>query len=414
MRVQSRPQCALSIAGGILIALSLVFSATSGVAQQRDADIVRAYLFWQQGCPHCANAAAVLKEISATDATLELVRIELGRNPADAAFAAAVAAYSLPNAAVPLVAIGGRAFIGYSPNGQSDALYRQAIEACRSGHCPDIVGNLIRRDTAVVMTGAEDTSTWLLPETLHLPGFGEIRTRDLSLPALTIVLAAIDGFNPCAMWVLVFLIGLLLGLKDERRMWILGIAFLVSTAVAYFAFLAAWLNLVLILGAIVWVRIAIGVLAVGVGGYFLREYWVNPDPTCQITRPGQRQQIMDAFRSVVSQNSMLLSVLGIVGLAFAVNLIELLCSAGLPAVYTQMLALSELPPSGYYAYLGLYILVFLLDDLAIFATAMIAVRVTGLTGTYTRVSHLIGGVVLLVIGALLILRPDLLSFGMAN
>lgn len=123
---------------------------------------------------------------------------------------------------------------------------------------------------------------------------------------------------------------------------------------------------------------------------------------------------MDAFRAVVTQNSFVLSVLGIVALAFAVNLIELLCSAGLPAVYTQVLALSQLPLWGYYGYLGLYVLVFLIDDLAIFATAMIAARVTGLTGAYTRMSHLIGGLVLLVIGAILILRPELLSFGMAT
>ena len=394
------------------LVLFLIGLTGPSAAQQTNAETVRVYVFWQEGCPHCARAIAALEAMATTDPALELTRIELGSDAENnAAFVQVLETYLLPRAAVPLVAIGGQAFVGYDAGGGRDALYRRAIENCRVSDCPDVVGPLLAQATAANAVIAAPPEA--LPDTLNLPFFGEVRTRDLSLPVLTVVLAGIDGFNPCAMWVLVFLIGLLLGLKDERRMWTLGIAFLLGTAVVYFAFLAAWLNLVLILGAIVWVRALIGVLAVGVGIYFLREYWTNPDPTCRVTGSGQRQRIMDAFRSVVAQNSLALSVLGIVALAFAVNLIELLCSAGLPAVYTQVLALNQLPQWGYYGYLGLYVLVFLIDDLAIFATAMITVRVTGLTGAYTRASHLIGGLVLVIIGAMLILRPELLSFGMA-
>ena len=404
----------LTMASAMALVIFFVSLAGTGSAQQTNSETVRAYVFSQEECPHCARAIAALEAMATTDPALELIRIELGRDAAnDAAFVQAIETYALPRAAVPLVAIGGQAFVGYTSGGGSDALYRQAIVTCRAGDCPDVVGPLLAQVPAADAAIAARPAAGALPDTLNLPLLGEVRTRDLSLPVLTVVLAGIDGFNPCAMWVLVFLIGLLLGLKDERRMWTLGVAFLLGTAVVYFAFLAAWLNLVLILGAIVWVRALIGLLAIGVGTYFLREYWTNPDPTCRVTRSGQRQRIVAAFRSVVTQNSLALSVLGIVALAFAVNLIELLCSAGLPAVYTQVLALSQLPQWGYYGYLALYVLVFLIDDLVIFATAMIAVKVTGLTGAYARASHLIGGLVLLVIGAVLILRPELLSFGMA-
>ena len=249
-----------------------------------------------------------------------------------------------------------------------------------------------------------------MPETISVPLLGPVRTRDLSLPALTVLLAAVDGFNPCAMWVLVFLIGLLLGLEDERRMWLLGGAFLSATAVMYFAVMAAWLNLVLILGAVTWLRLAIGALALGVGFYFLREYWTKPDAACKVVSPGRRQSMMDAFRSVVQQDRLVWAVLGMMALAVGVNLIELLCSAGVPAVYTQILTLNDLPASTYYSYICLYIAVFMLDDIAIFATAMFALRVSGLTGSYARYSHLIGGVVLMAIGAVMLLRPELLSF----
>jgi hypothetical protein len=89
---------------------------------------------------------------------------------------------------------------------------------------------------------------------------------------LTIVLGAVDGFNPCAMWVLVFLIGLLVGMRDPVRMWSYGAVFLLTSAAVYLAFMAAWLNLVLLLGTLAWIRIAIGVFALAAGGYYLREF----------------------------------------------------------------------------------------------------------------------------------------------
>ena len=101
----------------------------------------------------------------------------------------------------------------------------------------------------------------------------------------------------------------------------------------------------------------------------------------------------------------------ILALAFAVNLVELLCSAGIPAVYTQVLALSNLPTWQYYAYLALYIIVFMLDDLFVFVVAMKTLQITGIGTGYSRFSHLAGGVVLLAIGALLLLRPEWLMFG---
>lgn len=373
----------MHLAGGVLFAKCITLFATAATAQQSGSGSVPVYVFWQEGCPHCSRATAALERIAARNTAVNLQKIESGKTPAnDAAFAATVEVCRSAQAAVPLVIIGRQSFVGFFPDGKSETLYREAIRTCTTAYCPDVAGPLL---TLGVDTSVSTTAQPLaggMPESLDLPLLGEVRTRDLSLPLLTVSLAAIDGFNPCAMWVLVFLIGLLLGLNDQKRMWTLGIAFLVATAFVCFAILAAWLNIIPVLGAIVWVRTAIGILAIGAGAYFLREYWGNPDRTCRITRHGRRHKIMAAFRSVVEQNSLLLGILGIVALAVAVNLIELLCSADLPAVYTQVLALSPLSPWGCYAYLGLYVPVFLLDDLAVFATAMVAVQVTGLTGLY--------------------------------
>jgi hypothetical protein len=213
------------------------------------------------------------------------------------------------------------------------------------------------------------------------------------------------------MWVLLFLIGLLLGMQDRVRMWVLGTAFIAGSALVYFLFMAAWLNFLLFIGAVTWVRAAVGLVALAGGFYYLREYFQNPDAACTFTAPQARRRVLENLRRLATEERFWLALLGILALAFAVNLVELLCSAGLPAVYTQVLALSDIPVWQYYAYLSLYILVFMLDDLFVFVVAMKTLQITGVTTRYTHFSHLAGGVVLLAIGALLLLRPEWLMFG---
>lgn len=407
----------------VRIALLLVVSAlllawaglaAAGAQQER----LKVYLFWQKGCPYCAGAKAELEALAEAESRIELRAIELTGAETEALFGKVLAFFDHHQAGVPLVVIGEESFLGFLSDGGSAGSYRQAVDRCLRESCRDVVaalaggieGRRLNRE-ATTSAPAENRSRALLPETMDLPVFGEVQPRNLSLPALTVLLAAVDGFNPCAMWVLVFLIGLLLGLKDETRMWLLGGAFLLATAIMYFAVMTAWLNLILLLGVVIWVRLAIGTLAIGGGLWFLREYWTNPDAACRVTDPGRRRKIMDAFEQVVNRSQLVLSVAGIMVLAVLVNFIELLCSAGIPAVYTQVLALNDLTAAARYGYLCLYMAVFMLDDVAIFVTAMFALRVTGLTGSYARFSHLIGGVVLLAIGAILLLRPELLSFG---
>ncbi len=412
-------QVAVVIARLLVVVIALaVLAIPPSHAQESPAgpaagNAVPVYVFWQEGCPYCRQAMDELAAMQAESPLLRIKELEVGVSAdTDALYAAVLEHFRFDQAAVPLVVIGGEVFLGFASDGSGAAAYRQAASKCLSEACPDVVSRLAAgRGLPAETTKAETDTATRLHRTIDLPFIGPVQTSNLSLPALTILLAAIDGFNPCAMWVLVFLIGLLLGLNDERRMWILGISFLLATAVMYFTVMAAWLNLVLLVGAVGWVRLVIGVLAVGGGLYFLREYWTKPEAVCAVTSPGRRQRIMDALRKVVRQNQLVWAIPGIMLLAVAVNMVELLCSAGIPAVYTQILAMNELSAGAHYFYLALYIAVFLLDDLVIFATAMIALRVTGLTGSYARFSHLIGGIVLLAIGAALILRPDLLTFG---
>lgn len=210
---------------------------------------------------------------------------------------------------------------------------------------------------------------------------------------------------------LLFLISLLLGMKDKKRRWILGSAFIGASAFVYFLFMAAWLNLLLFIGFIVWVRILIGLVALGGGGYNLKEFFTNKDSGCKVTGGKKRQAVFEKLKSITHQKQFLITLGGIILLAFAVNLVELICSAGLPVIFTQILTLSNLSDWQYFGYMLLYIFIFMLDDLFIFFTAMITLEMTGISTKYSRVSHLIGGILMAIIGLLLIFKPELLMFG---
>lgn len=396
------------LAAALLLGLAGLF-AGSALAQR----VVNVYAFVSEGCPHCEKAVDFLRREAQPIAGVQLQVLELTRSAENRSlFAAAMAQLGATDAGVPTVLIGERYLVGYRDEASTGAEYLALIEVCRERYCADLLAGRMAWGQAPAPEGtaAPAPTARPVPERIHVPLLGDVNLRRLSLPVLTVLLAALDGFNPCAMWTLVFLIGLLVGMQDRLRMWALGSAFIVASAMVYFLFLAAWLNLLLFLGAVTWVRAAIGVVALAGGAYWVREYFVNKEAVCKVTAPVRRKAVFERLRALASERNFLLALAGIVALAFAVNLVEAVCSAGIPAVYSQVLAMNELPRWQYYAYLTLYILVFMADDLAVFFVAMATLQISGLSTRYTRASNLLGGALLLTLGALLLLRPDLLMF----
>jgi len=152
-------------------------------------------------------------------------------------------------------------------------------------------------------------------------------------------------------------------------------------------------------------------VALGAGGLNLKEYLTNKTGGCKVTGDEKRRKIFDRIKDITQNKQFIVALFGIVLLAFAVNLVELVCSAGLPAIYTKVLTMSNLPTWQYYIYLLFYILIFMLDDMFIFFTAMVTLHAVGIQSKYARVSHLIGGIMMFVIGLLMLFKPELLMFG---
>jgi hypothetical protein len=409
--------CILSLALA-LVAWAAPARAEAASSDQAQTRSVAVYLFYSTTCPHCAKAIGFLQQLAAREPRMRLVPLVLSDNEHnDQVFLELSQAYGIDPPAVPLILVGEDVFVGYGEDSTSGAEIEAQVKSCLTQTCADPTAVRLTQHSqsgagsaASPPAPANGAKRPPLPKSITLPILGEMNLGTLSLPALTILLAAIDGFNPCAMWVLVFLIGLLIGMRDTFRMWLYGSVFLLTSGAVYFVFLAAWLNAFLLIGALPAIRIGVGLFALVAGGWYVAEFWRNPEAACKVTSAGSRAKMMDRMREAVAEPSTLTALASIMALAVAVNMIELLCSAGIPAVYTQILAMSELNTLAYYGYLLLYITIFMLDDALIFVIAMITLRQAGLMGTYARYSHLIGGLVLLGIGAALILRPEILAF----
>ncbi|MFA6391667.1 MAG: hypothetical protein WCW66_02825 [Patescibacteria group bacterium] len=397
----------------LVISFCLLFGANQVKAQEN----INIYFFWGNGCPHCAKEEPFLEQLKEKYSNVEIRDFEVWYNKDNQKLLQSVSRVLDENiSGVPFTVIGEQTFSGYLSDETTGASIEEAVVACTTKVCADPLAQLFEdteENTPTVIEPKEqaEENNSAIPDKLDVPIFGTIKTENFSLPLLTIVLGALDGFNPCAMWTLIFLIGLLLGMKDKKRMWILGSAFIFASAAVYFLFMAAWLNLLQFLGTVIWIRALIGLVALGGGIYYLKEYKTNKDASCKVTGQEKRQRTFEKLKRYTQEKSFWLALSGIIVLAMAVNLVELVCSAGLPAVYTQVLSLSDLAPWQYYAYLLLYIFIFLLDDLFVFFIAMKTMQITGITTKYVRASHLIGGIAMLIIGLMLILKPEWLMFG---
>ena len=392
--------------------LWLVFLTASHAVAENPKPPLDIYLFWSESCPHCTEALGFAKKLQDREPKLRIHFLEVTRVPSNRnIFMKVTRHFGIEHPSVPLTVVGDRYFSGFDDDTTTGREISNAVKICIKTSCINIIQPLLSGEELPPLSN-NSAKHGVMPKILKLPVFGEISPAYVSLPVLTVMLAVVDGFNPCAMWTLIFLISLLIGLRDRFRMWALGMLFIAASAGVYFMFMAAWLNLLLFFGMLLWIRLAVGLLALSGGSYYLYEFFFNPEAVCKVTAPAARQRIFAKLRELAGERSFLLAMIGIVLLAFAVNLVELICSAGIPAVYTQVLVLSELPAWQYYAYLSLYILIFMLDDLAVFFIAMKTLQITGITGAYVRHSHAIGGMVLIAIGLMLLFKPEWLTFSL--
>lgn len=382
-------------------------------------NVINLYLFYSDTCPHCDELETELIEIEKDFPNIQIYRYEVTKSVKNnKLMVEAAEKLDTVSKYVPFTIIGTKSFTGYSGTQTKAAIEYTLKLYSNVPSYKDPVGELLgidyskgtlTYDDIKKLYSTKDIDDKKEESIIDVPFIGPVSLKKLSLPVISILIGAIDGFNPCAMWVLLFLLSILIGMKDRKRMWILGGSFLLASALIYLVFMLAWLNLSSFVG-VMWWKMLIAAIALIGGVINLRTFFRSKEAGCEVVNEDKRNKIFAKIKKFTSEKSFLLAIIGIITLAISVNFIEISCSAGLPAMFTGILAMHNLSSIEYAFYIFLYILFFLIDDLIVFAIAMKSLKLTGISNKYVKYSHLIGGIIMLLIGILMIVKPEWLMF----
>ena len=378
---------------------------------------IQLYFFWARTCPHCLEAHPHIEALARDRPWLRLQALEVSRHPDHARrFQALAAELGQTAASVPAFLFCGEMHVGWDRDEGMGARLRQGLEACRTrvlaGLPPAAANPAAPPPPNPAPSGVEKNQQ---PPPAELPlvelplMMGAIDPSHLSLPVLTLILAGLDAFNPCAFFVLLFLLSLMVHQHSRGRMLLIGGIFITLSGLMYFAFMAAWLSVFQLLGHLSWVTLGAGVLAVLVGLLNIKDFFLfGRGPSLSIPEAG-KPGIFRRARAILTAESLPAMMLATAFLALAANFYELLCTAGFPMVYTRLLTLAELTPVGRLAYLAAYNLIYVTPlalIVILFARTLGARKLTEREG---RLLKLLSGLMMLGLGILLVVAPELIS-----
>lgn len=403
--VHRRPYRGYLLVG--LVALMMTsFSSLSAPAATpgRDQAGTVVTLFWGEGCPHCEKEKDFLKELVRKYPGLTVKDYEVWRNKENAAvYKRVLQAAGMKQAGVPCTVVGVSVFMGFNDQTRKDIL--ASVERCFREGCPDGVAEFNKGQIA---------AAGVVDKTISVPFFGSIDPARVSLPVLTVVIAGLDSFNPCAFFVLLFLLSLLVHARSRRRMLLIGGIFVLFSGVMYFLFMAAWLNLFLVIGQLAAITIAGGIIALLAGSINVKDFFLYNRGISLSIPESAKPKLFERMRGLLKEQSLPAMIFGTIVLAVTANAYELLCTAGFPMVYTRVLTLHQLTTRQYYQYLALYNIVYV-APLAIIVTVITVTLGAGkLTEWQGRQLKLVSGFMMLSLGAVLIVDPAVLNNVLAS
>ncbi|WP_153146552.1 thioredoxin family protein [Dechloromonas sp. H13] len=379
-----------------IILIALVPAASAGDDEWTSIDasggrVVHLHFFWSLHCPHCLEARPQIQALAAEHPWLRLHDFEITQSTANRERFVAMAGQLGEQAqAVPTLFYCGRMRVGWDDSPEARSALLAELARCRQ-------------------SGAAGTPATEAPRPIRLPLLGEIDPAALSLPAMTVVLAALDAFNPCAFFVLLFLLSLLVHQRRRTRMLVIGGVFVAVSGLMYFAFMAAWLNLFLVLGGLPWITAAAGVLALVIAAVNIKDFIIFRKGISLSIPESRKADIFQRSRRILNADSLPAMLAATVLLAVAANFYELLCTAGFPMVFTHLLTLQVHDPARHYLYLALYNLIYVLPLLLIVLAFVRSMGARKLSEREGRLLKLLSGLMMAGLGIFLVAAPEMLA-----
>ena len=344
-------------------------------------------VFVRTGCPHCEAAKVFLDELRRERPSLTIAIYDIAEDSAARQrLATLTIERGMTSVGVPTFLIGTEVIVGFLSSDTTGATIRA------------------RLDQQPHVAAAPPTV-----EGIQTKWFGELRVRDLGLPLFTVAIGLLDGFNPCSMWVLLFMLSLLASFANRMKMLLIAGTFVAVEGLSYFAFMAAWLNLFMFIGISRITELILGSIGVLAGTVNIKDFWAFRRGISLGIPDAAKPRLYERIRRILQAENMTAALAGTVLFAVLVQAVELLCTAGLPALYTRILTLQQLDRLVYYGYLALYNVAYMLDDVIVLAIGVITISRYRLQEREGRWLKLISGMVMAGLGIVLLLKPDWLA-----
>ena len=384
---------------------------------------VKIEYFGRKDCKNCANLEKFLKELSAKRDDFEYVEHKIDKSREEKAFFDETTSKLKLVKGTPIIYIDGHIIQGFNTADTTGKEIESLINSAKakdkiltlkeyleSGQAGNVSSNgaVCTGDTVCevpgLTKGAENQVLVNIPiinKTVDLTNY--------SLFTMSLILGTIDGFNPCAMWVLVLFLTALIAVGNKIKMFRVAGLFIFAEAAMYFFILNAWSYAWDFVGLDKWVTPLVGIIGIAGGIFFIRNYLKKGDTLeCEVTDFEQRAKISKKIKDIANKPFTLLTALAIIGLALSVNVIEFACSVGIPQTYTKILQINEVPFWTRQFYTFIYIIGYMIDDIIVFGFALMSVNKLQLTTKYSKWVNLFGGILMIILGLIMLIKPSLL------
>lgn len=383
--------------------IAVLFLTTTVSAQSAGETEVNIYFFWGDGCPHCEDEKVFLEELQKNNPNIHVVDYEVWYNKDNQKVLMEFGqALGFEPVAVPVTVIGEQYWIGFT-----EALGQEMEAAAKAllevPNHTDIGEHLNGSPSEAAPTG--DPS-----RTINLPIFGAINLEQQSLAISSMIIGFVDGFNPCSLWVLSVLLAITLHSGSRKKILVVGITFLIVTTFIYSLFISGVFTLFSYIGYLKWIQLLVALVALVFGIVNIKDYfWYKQGISFTISDKNKTKLFKNMRSTVTDARSMLGLIGSSAALAVGVSFVEFSCTAGFPVIWSNLVASSNVSLSTYLLLLGLYMLIYLLDELVVFGTIAVSMRASRVEEKHGRLLKLVSGVIMVTLGVVMGINPELMN-----
>lgn len=360
------------------------------------------HLFYKEACPQCSNINNFLIDLE-QEYNISIKRHDIDLEEGNLLYQSFKERYGLITGAYPIVFLGDRYYIG--EKAIKDYLEREVILCQREGCiCPieDIKGITPFLPHSGDVTPEEQ-------EKLKLPIVGEIDVSSVPLYMTTAIIAFVDGFNPCSLWLITFLLGIVIYSGSRKKIFLVAATFLLVTSAAYGLFMLGLLNVFLYIGYLKWIQIVVALIALVFAVVNIKDYfWYKKGISFTISDK-YKPRIFKDLRGIMKEGkSTGAIILATAAMALGVVLVELPCTAGFPVIWTNIITQHHVQGIAFISLLLLYLTIYVLDEILVVGVAAFTLKRSRFEEKHGRLLKLIGGMIMLALGLVMLINPDLM------